>query len=110
MFPFEELWAGFGTRPLPWGRTAKLERELQTQLHRAGATGTDDRVGGGYIRRGTPTSERLRRWIVVCKSILSSEWIRKIGMVENVKELRAELGGKTLAKFPVLGYRRNPHS
>src|SRR5580698_7113052 len=92
------------TRPAPWGRTAKLERELQTQLYRSASTGTDNRVRGGYVRCCASASERTSRGIIVGESVLPTEWIGKVGMVENVEELRAELCTETLAELQVLGY------
>ena len=35
-------------------------------------------------------------------SVLSTERVGEVGMIEQVEELHAELGGETLTKFPIL--------
>src|SRR5258708_26262084 len=89
------------------GRSAsRLKSELQTKLNRAAAAGADDRVGGCYIRRRTRATERPARRVVVGPSVLSAERVGEVGMVKDVKELRAELGTEALAPLEVLGHRQ----
>jgi hypothetical protein len=38
----------------------------------------------------------------MCETILSSEGVGEVGMVENVKELSAELCALAIAQLPVL--------
>ena len=41
-------------------------------------------------------------------SILPSEGIRKVRMVEDIEKLRAELGAESFFELPILGYREVP--
>src|SRR6266404_79940 len=85
------------------GSAGILEREFQTQLNGSSASRTDDRVGGRDVGCRTAATEATRRGIVVRITILSTKRIGKVGMIENIEELRAELSTEALAKFPVLG-------
>src|SRR5229473_7982371 len=106
MIPFQSRKDGAGGRSDPAVNQGWLKSELHTKLNRAGATGTNDRVGSCNIWCGTPTTEEsaTTRRIVVCISVLSAERVGEIGVVENIEELRAELGAEMLAPFEVLGH------
>src|SRR5260370_11960217 len=79
--PFENRWGRREVRP-HCGEHGSLKSELQTKLNRTAATGTNDRVGGCHIGRGTRASEKAaaRRRVIVSPSILSTEWIRAVRM------------------------------
>src|SRR5437868_5373334 len=71
----------------------------------------DDRVGSGYVRRSATAAETSRArngWIVVSPSVLTSEWVGEVGMIQDVKEFGTELRAETLREFPVLGGREIP--
>src|SRR5580658_8992570 len=81
------------------------EENLQRELNRTRASGTYGRVRSGDVGSGTTASEASRRGIIETKTVLSTVWIGKVGMIENVEELSAELGAVALAKVPVLCHR-----
>ena len=83
----------------------RLERQLQSQLHRAAAARPDDRVSCRHVRRRASATERTSGRIIHSITILSAVGIGEIRMVENVEKLRPELRVETLAEMPVL---RNP--
>src|ERR1700728_1923129 len=87
------------------GTSRILKRELQSQLDGAASAGADHRVRRGYVRCGTAAAEGLHRRIVQTESILAAVRIGKVGMVENVEELGAELGAEFFPEVPVLGNR-----
>ena len=103
-FPVEKIWGRREVRPAL--NRGWLKSELQTKLNRAGATGTNDRVGSSNIWCGTPTTEEsaTTRRIVVCISVLPAEWIGEIRVIENIEELRTELGSEMLTPLEVLGH------
>src|SRR5215831_19317023 len=100
-FSFQKYRAGPRARPDIW----YLKSELQTQLSRTAAAGTNHGIGGGNVGRRTTTAKRARRGIVVRETILSSKGVGKIGMIEDVEELSPELRTQTFAELPVLGQR-----
>jgi hypothetical protein len=77
---------------IPLANTARSENELESQLHSAAATGTDYWVGSGDVRSSARASERLNGRIVEAEAILSAVRVGEIRVIENVEELRTELG------------------
>src|ERR1700722_7209610 len=82
----------------------RLERQLQSQLHRAAAARPDDRVSCRHIRRRASATEGTCRRIIHSITILSAVGISEIRMVENVEKLRPELRVNSFAQVPVLGH------
>src|SRR6266853_3150807 len=85
--------------------SAPSENELQAELHRARASRANGWVGSGDVGRGTAAAEATHGRIIEAKAILAAIRIGEVRMVENVEELRSELGAKALAKMPVLRQR-----
>src|ERR1019366_4418706 len=83
----------------------RSENKLQAELHRTRASRTHGRVGGGDVRSGTAAAEATHGRIIEAETILPAIRIGEVGMVENVEELRPELGVEALAEMPVLGQR-----
>src|ERR1039458_7568572 len=106
MIPFKlkQRWGRREVRPR-FVKPARSENKLQAELHRARASRTHGRVGGGHVGSGTTASEARRGRIIEAETILPAIRIGEVGMVENVEELRPELGAEALAKVPVLRQR-----
>src|SRR5580693_205048 len=103
MVPFQLKRDGAGLRSGPeFMKTARSEQKLQSQLNSTVAAGADDRVGGGHIWSGASATEVSGGRIIETETILAAIGIGKVGMVENVEELRPELGPKPFPKLPVL--------
>src|SRR5271166_4487155 len=101
-FPLEKTWGRRELRP-HFTKTGRSEKKLQAQLNRARATGTDDGVGSGDIWSSATATKASGRGIVKTEAILSAVWIGKVRMVENVEELRPELGVEPFPEMPILG-------
>ena len=86
-------------------KLARSENQLQAELNRARASRTHGRVGGGDVRSGTAAAEATRGRIIEAVTILAAIRIGEVGVVENVEELRPELGAEALAEMPVLRQR-----
>src|SRR5260370_6751278 len=99
-FPVEDKDGTGG--PVPIMKSARSENKLQAELHRARASRTHGRIGGGDVGSGTAASEAAHGRIIEAETILAAVWIGEVGMVENVEELRPELGTEALAEMPVL--------
>src|ERR1700722_2603131 len=84
----------------------RLERQLQSQLHRAAAARPDDRVSCRHVRRRASATEGTCRRIIHSITILSAVGIGEIRMVEDIEKLRAELRMNSFAQVPVLGNRK----
>src|ERR1700684_2331370 len=82
------------------------EKKFQPELIRASPAGTQHRVGSGDVWRcASATESRTKHGrIVHSKSILPAKRIRKIRMVQNVKEFHAELNAKSFFELPILGH------
>src|SRR6267143_750086 len=99
-FPVEDKDGTGG--PAPIMKSPRSENKLQAELNRARASRTHGRIGGGNVGSGTAASEAAHGRIIETETILAAVWIGEVWMVENVEELRPELGAKALAKMPVL--------
>src|SRR5579864_294088 len=97
-------------RPQKTRSLTRSEHQLQTQLDRAAASRSNDRIGCGPIGRGTTAAKAgaENRGIVHAKSVLSTERICEVRMVENVEELGSELGSEALLQPPALRNREIP--
>src|ERR1700720_3135629 len=83
-------------------KSARSENKLQAELNRARASGTNGWVGGSDVGSGAAASEAAHGRIIEAETILAAVRIGEVGMVENVEELRPELGAEALAEMPVL--------
>src|SRR5207245_6580370 len=92
-------------RPAPIMKSPRSENKLQAELNRARASRTHGRIGGGNVGSGTAASEAAHGRIIEAETILAAVWIGEVGVVENVEELRPELGAEALAEMPVLRQR-----
>ena len=104
-----------GSQEASWLRLAvhhwrKLEAEFQTQLHGAVASRPEDGIGSCDVRSGAAATEAgtENRRIIHSEAILPTIRIRKIWMVEDIKEFSAELCAESFPKLPILGYREVP--
>src|ERR1039458_6270647 len=106
MIPFKlkQRWGRREVRPR-FVKPLRSENKLQAELHRTRASRTHGRVGGGDVRSGTAAAEATHGRIIEAETILPAIRIGEVGMVENVEELRPELGAEALAKVPVLRQR-----
>src|ERR1035438_962586 len=106
MIPFKlkQRWGRREVRPR-FVKPARSENKLQAELHRARASRTHGRVGGGHVGSGTTASEATHGRIVEAETILAAVWVGEVGMVENVEELSPELGAEPLAEMKVLRQR-----
>src|SRR4029077_6051818 len=84
-----------------------LEGELQAKLNGASSTRTDYGVGSRNVgcRASATKKPSPTRRIVVCVSILTTERIREIRMVEEIEEFCSELCCQPFPELPVLGDR-----
>src|ERR1700722_4092740 len=79
----------------------RLERQLETHLHRTIRSGAHRRIIVGHIRSltGKPEGAPVGKWRVIpgieCR-------IRVLRVVEQIENLPPELAAKTLGEFPVL--------
>lgn len=89
-----------------------LEEQLQPQLHGPIAARTEDRVTSCLVWCGATTPEQIghRRisFIADTKAARSPVRICKVGMVENVEELRPELSGEPFLELELFGYGQIP--
>jgi hypothetical protein len=104
-----------GSQEVRWLRFAvhhwrKLEAEFQTQLHGTVTSRPEDGIGSRDVGSGAAATEAgtENRRIIHSKAILPTIRIRKIWMVEDIKELSAELGAESFTKLPILRYREVP--
>jgi len=79
-----------------------LENELRTDLYRTWTARAYGRIRCRDVGCGAAATERLYRRIVQAEAVLSAIRIREIRMIEDVKELGAELETIALAKSEVL--------
>src|SRR5438128_1325567 len=80
------------------------ECELQAELHDAAASRTNQRVAGRYVGRRASAAEagRSRGVIAATPAIRRAVRIGDEGVIEDVKELNAELGAKPFLVLEVL--------
>jgi len=84
-------------------RARRLEEELQAQLDGAVAAGTKNRINGSIVWRGAATAEAATagRWIGNSPRAIgtgATPRIGKLGVIEDIKHLGAELRLEPLAK------------
>src|SRR5208337_3602202 len=91
------------------GERRSLKSDLQTKLNRAAAAGANDRVGGRHIRRRARATEEAATAgrIVMPPTILSTERVGEVGMVEDIEELNTALHGEVLAHLKFLATERS---
>src|SRR5437016_2098774 len=83
------------------------EDQFQSQLHCAVPTRSQHRIPASLVRCGTATAQNRGRRIIIesgAKAIRRPVRISEVGMVENVEELRSELGGEPLPQLPTLSH------
>ena len=87
-----------------------LEGELHPELNVAAASRTDERIAGGHVGCGTPAAERAGSPHVIGSTGGAAIAIRRPvgigddGLIEDVKELDAELSVVPLLEGEVLEY------
>src|SRR5664280_993220 len=87
---------------LAWSCFAKLEGEFQAQLHGASAARANNRVCRSTVWRGAAASEIAGRgWIVQAESILSTERICEVRMVQHVEKLSTKLCAESFMYRPL---------
>jgi len=88
-------------------RPIELEDELQAQLDCAVAAGTEHGVERGTVRRSTATAKLTRHRGISKRRLAiatgSTPGIRKLGVIENIKHLGAELRLEPFPEFEALG-------
>ncbi len=87
-----------------------LEGELQPELNVAAAPRTDQGIAGGHVGCGTPAAERAGGAHVIGSTRSAAITVRRTvrigddGLIEDVKELDAELSVVPLLEGEVLEY------
>src|SRR6266478_8853951 len=100
-FPVEETGLDFQTVNPERGTGRSLsERELQPELHHAGASRADQRIAGRDVGSRAPAAEPGAAGIVADTAATSAHrravGVGEIGVIEHVKELHPELGTEPL--------------
>src|SRR3984893_10357580 len=90
-------------------RRSGLEDELQRKLDGAAAPRTNDGVGTRSVRGfAAATESARRRRIVESQAILAPKGIGKVGMIEEVEDLGAELRCQAFLELEILGNGKIP--
>ncbi len=91
----------------PSHRPRQLERELQSELHHAAASRTDQWIAGCHVGCGAPATERAggRGVVAELSAIRCAVRIGDDGVVEQVEKFDPELGSVPLPVREGLEYR-----